>query len=105
MFVMDGEKIGDKKKVDATEETYRLLNIMERVQISNFPGPVLMNRRNEMTRKEVPPGSTLRESRISRILENFFPISLLDLDLKAFPFHFSLSISISRHFTFHSLNE
>ena len=48
MFVMDGEKIGDKKKVDATEETYRLLNIMERVQISNFPGPVLMNRRNEM---------------------------------------------------------
>ena len=45
---MDGEKIGDKKKVDATEETYRLLNIMERVQISNFPGPVLMNRRNEM---------------------------------------------------------
>ena len=26
MFVMDGEKIGDKKKVDATEETYRLLN-------------------------------------------------------------------------------
>ena len=29
MFVklmMDGEKIGDKKKVDTTEETYRLLN-------------------------------------------------------------------------------
>ena len=48
MFVMDGEKIGDKKKVDATEETYRLLNIMERVQISNFPGPVLRNRRNVM---------------------------------------------------------
>ena len=48
MFVMDGEKIGDKKKVDATEETYRLLNIMEKVQISNFPGSVLMNRRNEM---------------------------------------------------------
>ena len=45
---MDGEKIGDKKKVDATEETYRLLNIMERVQISNFPGPVLMNRTNAM---------------------------------------------------------
>ena len=49
--------------------------------------------------------STLRESRFSRILENFFPISLLDLDLGAFSFHFSLSISISRHFTFHSLNE
>ena len=29
MFVklmVDGEKIGDKKKVDTTEETYRLLN-------------------------------------------------------------------------------
>ena len=51
--------------------------------------------------------STLRESRFSRILENFFPISLLDLDLEAFSFHFSLSISISRHFhfTFHSRNE
>ena len=81
MFVMDGEKIGDKKKVDATEETYRLLNIMERVQISNFPGPVLMNRRNEMTRKEVPPGSTLRESRISRILEKNFPESISDFTL------------------------
>ena len=44
--------------------------------------------------------STLRESRFSRILENFFPISLLDLDLGAFSFHFSLSISISRHFDF-----
>ena len=52
-------------------------------------------------------GSNLRESRFSRILENFFPISLLDLDLEAFSFHFSLSISISRHFhfTFHSRNE
>ena len=51
--------------------------------------------------------STLRESRFSRILENFFPISLLDLDLGAFSFHFSLSISISRHFhfTFHSRKE
>ena len=51
--------------------------------------------------------STLRDSRFLRILENFFPISLLDLDLGAFSFHFSLSISISRHFdfTFHSRNE
>jgi len=51
--------------------------------------------------------SNLRESRFSSILENFFPISLLDLDLEAFLFHFSLSISISRHFhfTFHSRNE
>ena len=56
--------------------------------------------------RAVPP-NTLRESRFSRILENFFPISLLDLDLEAFSFHFSLSISISRHFhfTFHSRNE
>ena len=46
--MVDGEKIGDKKKVDTTEETYRLLNIMEKVQIPNFPGSVLMNRRNEM---------------------------------------------------------
>ena len=45
--------------------------------------------------------SNLRESRISRILENFFPISLLDLDLKAFSFHFSLSILSHFHFTFH----
>ena len=56
---------------------------------------------------KIPRGSNLRESRFSRILENFFPISLLDLDLEAFSFHFSLSISISRHFhfTFHSRNE
>ena len=40
--------------------------------------------------RAVPP-NTLRESRFSRILENFFPISLLDLDLEAFSFHFSLS--------------
>ena len=53
--------------------------------------------------RAVPP-NTLRESRFSRILENFFPISLLDLDLEAFSFHFSLSISIlsNFHFTFHS---
>ena len=25
-LMVDGEKIGDKKKVDTTEETYRLLN-------------------------------------------------------------------------------
>ena len=48
--------------------------------------------------------SNQRESRFSRILENYFEISLLDLDLEAFSFHFSFSISISRpfHFTFHS---
>ena len=48
--------------------------------------------------------SNLQESRFSRILENYFEISLLGLDLEAFSFHFSLSISISRpfHFTFHS---
>ena len=44
--------------------------------------------------------SALRESRFSRILENFFEISLLDLDLESFLFHFHFSISISSHFHF-----
>ena len=46
--------------------------------------------------------SNLRESRFSRILKNYFEISLLNLE--AFSFHFSFSISISRpfHFTVHS---
>jgi len=35
-------------------------------------------------RKYVTGGSNLRESRFSRILENYFAISLLDLDLEAF---------------------
>ena len=62
---------------------------------------------NMMSKAKMLQLSNLRESRFSRILENFFPISLLDLDLEAFSFHFSLSISISRHFhfTFHSRNE
>lgn len=40
----------------------------------------------------------------SKFLENSREISLLDLDLEAFSIHFSLSISILRHFhfTFHS---
>ena len=39
-----------------------------------------------------------------KFLENSREISLLDLDLEAFSIHFSLSISILRHFhfTFHS---
>ena len=44
--------------------------------------------------------SDLRGSRFSRILENFFEISLLDLDLESFLFHFHFSISISSHFHF-----
>ena len=53
------------------------------------------------TRKAV----NLRESRFSRILENSFDVSLLNLE--AFSFHFSFLISIPRHFhfTFHSRNE
>ena len=53
------------------------------------------------------PVSNQRESRFSRILENYLEISLLDLDLEAFSFHFSFSISISMyfHFTFHSRKE
>ena len=35
--------------------------------------------------------SNLRESRFSRILENYFAISPLDLDLEAFKFHFHFS--------------
>ena len=35
-----------------------------------------------------PFPSKLRESRFSRILENYFAISPLDLDLEAFKFHF-----------------
>ena len=49
--------------------------------------------------------SNLRESRFSRVLENYFDISLLNLDLEAFPFHFSFSILRHFHFTFHSRNE
>ena len=41
-----------------------------------------------------------REFRFSRILNNFFEISLLDLDLKSFLFYFHFSISISSHFYF-----
>ena len=73
--------------------------------------------------------SNLRESRFLRILENYFAISSLDLDLKAFKihfhyilqnlriflilnifskilekFHFSILISRHFHFTFHFLN-
>ena len=35
--------------------------------------------------------SNLRESRFSRILENYFEISLLDLGLEVFQFHFHFS--------------
>ena len=35
--------------------------------------------------------SNQRESRFSRILENYFEISLLDLDLEVFQFHFHFS--------------
>ena len=50
-----------------------------------------------------PFPSKLRESRFSRILENFLDILLLDLE--AFSFHFSFSISRHFNFTFHSRNE
>ena len=49
--------------------------------------------------------SALRESRFSRILENFFEISLLDLESFLFHFHFSISISSHFHFTFISRKE
>ena len=52
-------------------------------------------------------GSDQRESRFSRILENFFENSLLDLDFESFDFHFHFSISILSHliFTFTSRKE
>ena len=51
--------------------------------------------------------SDQRESRFSRILENFFENSLLDLDFESFDFHFHFSISILIHliFTFTSRKE
>ena len=47
--------------------------------------------------------SDLRVSRLSGILENFFEISLLDLE--SFLFHFSISISSHFYFTFISRKE
>ena len=49
--------------------------------------------------------SDLRVSRLSGILENFFEISLLDLESFLFHFHFSISISSHFHFTFISRKE
>ena len=50
--------------------------------------------------------SDLREPRFSRILEIFFvEISLLNLDLKSFLFHFSILISSHFYFTFISRSQ
>ena len=69
------------------EPAQTFLGATQQLFSPTWPAAIILN----VMKCDEAMDSNLRESRFSRILENFVAISLLDLDLKAFSFHFSFS--------------